>query len=196
MVRRNFGSLLDLDPLDSDDFDSSARIGERIKAIRIARGLTQAQLGKMLKLGADRVQQYETGYRTPKKDLLKKIASALGVSTLALVDPVIINNDGAMYSLFDLEKKFNLKVVKNDDGEIVLSFSDDKSGNMNSLLEEWYKESIKVKEAIDSASTEEEKKAIALSYENWKWNFSKIRRMSFAWDESSEIQAKFKDSND
>ena len=196
MVRRNFGSLLDLDPLDSDDFDSSARIGERIKAIRIARGLTQAQLGKMLKLGADRVQQYETGYRTPKKDLLKKIASALGVSTLALVDPVIINNDGAMYSLFDLEKKFNLKVVKNDDGEIVLSFSDDKSGNMNSLLEEWYKESIKVKEAIDSASTEEEKKAIALSYENWKWNFSKIRRMRFAWDEISEIQAKFKDSND
>ena len=55
---------------------------------------------------------------------------------------------------------------------------------------------IKVKEAIDSASTEEEKKAIALSYENWKWNFSKIRRMRFAWDEISEIQAKFKDSND
>lgn len=49
-------------------------------------------------LSADRVQQYENGYRKPKMDKLKEIASALGVETMAFTDPEVTNGIGAMYA--------------------------------------------------------------------------------------------------
>lgn len=58
-------------------------IGEKIKRIRIFRGMTQKELGKAVgfnKKNADtRIAQYETNYRIPKKDMLDKIAEALRV---------------------------------------------------------------------------------------------------------------------
>ena len=56
-------------------------IGEKIRRIRIFRGMTQKELGIALGLnekGADnRVTQYENGYRIPKSELLEKIAEVL-----------------------------------------------------------------------------------------------------------------------
>ena len=61
-------------------------IGEKIKYIRIFRGMTQQQLGVAIGLsakGADnRMAQYETNYRVPKKDMLEDIAEALDVLSL------------------------------------------------------------------------------------------------------------------
>lgn len=49
-------------------------VGEKIKYIRTFRGMTQQQLGVAIGLsakGADnRMAQYETNYRVPKKDML------------------------------------------------------------------------------------------------------------------------------
>ena len=63
----------------SDEFEgisenSAERIGKRIRDIRTARGLTQSELGQKFELSADRIQKYENCVRTPKKELLKKIA--------------------------------------------------------------------------------------------------------------------------
>lgn len=59
-------------------------IGEKIKRIRTFRGMTQRELGiaiGMEEKGADnRIAQYETNYRVPKKELLKQIAAALNVN--------------------------------------------------------------------------------------------------------------------
>lgn len=53
-------------------------IGDRIKRARNFRGMTQKELGMAVGLdekSADiRIAQYESGTRTPKEDLLKKIA--------------------------------------------------------------------------------------------------------------------------
>lgn len=59
-------------------------IGEKIRRIRIFRGMTQKELGIALGLnekGADnRVTQYENGYRIPKPELLDKIAQVLRIN--------------------------------------------------------------------------------------------------------------------
>ena len=44
-------------------------VGQKIKLVRLHRGLTQKQLGDLLNLGdggANRIAQYEIGYRVPK----------------------------------------------------------------------------------------------------------------------------------
>ena len=65
------------------------KIGVRIRQIRQHRHMTQRELGEKIGLGkngANRIAQYEMGYRTPKRDQLNKIAYALNVpeETLSL----------------------------------------------------------------------------------------------------------------
>ena len=58
------------------------KIGVRIRQIRQHRHMTQRELGEKIgwgKNGANRIAQYEMGYRTPKRDQLNKIAHALNV---------------------------------------------------------------------------------------------------------------------
>ena len=58
-------------------------VGEKIKKIRTFRGMTQKELGLAIgfeEKGADnRIAQYETNYRVPKRELLDKMAEALRV---------------------------------------------------------------------------------------------------------------------
>lgn len=51
-------------------------IGEKIKRIRQHRRMTQKELGELVDLSANRIAQYEMGYRVPKKPLLNQIAGA------------------------------------------------------------------------------------------------------------------------
>ena len=56
--------------------------GEKIKLVRKHRGLTQRELGERLHLdgnAANRIAQYESGFRTPKESRTKDIAKALNV---------------------------------------------------------------------------------------------------------------------
>ena len=56
--------------------------GLRIKLVREHRGLTQQKLGEMLGYGkssANRIAQYEMGYRSPKANRLKEIAKAMNI---------------------------------------------------------------------------------------------------------------------
>ena len=58
-------------------------VRDKIKKIRTFRGVTQKELGLAIGLeekGADnRIIQYETNYRVPKRELLDKMAEALWV---------------------------------------------------------------------------------------------------------------------
>lgn len=160
------------DPMDFNEDTAADRIGSRIRAIRTKKGMSQAELGELIGLNADRVQKYENGARKPKTDMLKKIASALEVSTLALTDPVVTNYIGAMYAFFEMEKNFNLKVVRDGSG-VSLMFDNGVLGEMNSLLDEWEKECRQVELELDAASTEEERASVLQDYDMWKWNFPK-----------------------
>ena len=52
---------------------AAARVGNRIRKIRMEKGLSQTELGEKVGLNADRIQKYENGARKPKADLLKKL---------------------------------------------------------------------------------------------------------------------------
>lgn len=58
-------------------------IGEKIKRVRKHRKITQKELGELVGLSANRIAQYEMGYRVPKKPLLNQMAEALHISPMA-----------------------------------------------------------------------------------------------------------------
>ncbi|MDO4285501.1 MAG: helix-turn-helix transcriptional regulator [Eubacteriales bacterium] len=154
---------------DINEDRSGARIGERIKKIREAREMTRAELGELVGLDQNRVQQYENGKRKPKIPLLKKFAAALGVETIALMDPTTESYVGAMYALFQMEEKLDMKIVKKDDC-YCLQFGDGKFGGMNNYLSKWYE----VRQALDEAMpnlTDEERKKKVFDYNMFEWTY-------------------------
>ena len=154
---------------DLEEDRSAARIGERIKKIREAREMTRAELGMLVGLDQNRVQQYENGRRKPKLPLLKKIAYALGVNTIALMDPNADSYVGAMYALFQMEEKQDLRIVKKD-GSYCLQFGDGKFGGMNNYLKTWYEVRNELNEAMPNLTDEERKKKV-FDYNMFEWTY-------------------------
>lgn len=62
-------------------------IGDNIRRIRRKKGLSQKQLGELLKMSPVMISQYENGKRTPKYDTLVRFSSALKCPVTALIDP-------------------------------------------------------------------------------------------------------------
>lgn len=54
--------------------------GDRMKAARTAKGLTQEQLGEMVGMSGVAIMRYEKNQREPRQKALNKIAMVLGVS--------------------------------------------------------------------------------------------------------------------
>lgn len=151
---------------DINEDRSGARIGARIKKIRESREMTRAELGALVGLDQNRVQQYENGKRKPKIELLKKFAAALGVETIALMDPVTESYVGAMYALFQMEERLGLKVIKKD-GTYYLQFGDE---NMDSYLSKWYEVRQELDEAVPNLTDEERKKKY-FDYNMFEWTY-------------------------
>ena len=168
MVNNPFGQ----DPMDFNEETAADRIGARIRNIRNTKGMSQGELGEKIGLNADRVQKYENGARKPKPDMLKRIASALDVSILALTDPVTTNYIGAMFAMFELENTFNMKIGKTpDDQPPGLCISVDFKDEIYKYMEEWYKAYSQMQSELEIASSDEERKEITDSYHNWEWTF-------------------------
>lgn len=62
-------------------------VGKRIKAIRLERGLTLAELGKAVGLNGANIFIIETGERPMKIWRLHEIAQALGVEDWQIIHP-------------------------------------------------------------------------------------------------------------
>lgn len=79
-------------------------VGERIKRARNFRGMTQKELGVAIgfeEKSADiRIAQYESNTRTPKEELLRKIATVLDVNYRSLYEPTLYAAEDIMYTLF------------------------------------------------------------------------------------------------
>lgn len=59
---------------------TAKEIGIEIKNVRLAVGITQAELARRLGVTPQAISQYERGEKKPKIETIKKIADALGVS--------------------------------------------------------------------------------------------------------------------
>lgn len=60
-------------------------MGERIRAVRKAAGVTQRELAERLGIFYQQISQYERGERNPKYETVEKIADALGISVEELI---------------------------------------------------------------------------------------------------------------
>ena len=62
-------------------------IGEKIKAARLAKGMTQAELGEILGVQKSAVAKYESGRVVNiKRSTLKKMSEVLGLRPVELIE--------------------------------------------------------------------------------------------------------------
>lgn len=61
-------------------------VAENIKRLRKEKGFTQKQLAEKCGMAESTLRQYEIGYRNPKLETLHKIANALDISIILLVE--------------------------------------------------------------------------------------------------------------
>ena len=94
-------------------------IGMRIRHFRILRGMTQKVLGVAVgfpESSADvRIAQYESGARTPKRELLCQLAAPLGVSPSQLAVPRIKNSEELCSLLAALEDECGIELSPRSD---------------------------------------------------------------------------------
>ena len=57
-----------------------------IAQARINAGLTQQQLAEKIGVSQKMISAWEAGYRNPKLETVRKLADALGIDWLALID--------------------------------------------------------------------------------------------------------------
>lgn len=130
-------------------------IGKRIRYIRKQRGMTMKYLGMAVSLpenSADiRISQYESETRTPKADLLSKIADVLDVSPDALAVPDLDSIAGVMHTLFIIEDLYRFRFV----------LIDSKSDELNKAINEWQR---KFESYTKGEISKEE-------YDNWRYNY-------------------------
>ena len=141
--------------------------GERIKHFRNLRGMTMKYLGQEVGFSestADvRLAQYESGSRTPKADLIEKLAEALEVSPRALAVPDIDNYIGLAHTLFTLEDRYGLKVGEID-GEVCLRLDKSKGMtymNMLDILLAWQ----------EQAANLEAGEITKADYDQWRYTY-------------------------
>ena len=136
-------------------------VGDRIKRVRNMRGLTQKELG--LAIGFDensadvRIAQYESGTRTPKEDMLKKIAKILDVNFRSLYEPTLYAAEDLMYMMFELDEHYKISLSEQSK-KINIGFD---SKLLNDFMREWL---LRKQELADDIITKEE-------YNEWKLNW-------------------------
>jgi transcriptional regulator with XRE-family HTH domain len=71
------------------------QIGERLRALRLARGLSQADLGKALDISYQQVQKYEKGGNRMSASTLLKVAAFFAIPPQSLLEGLVQNSHGA-----------------------------------------------------------------------------------------------------
>lgn len=145
-------------------------VGEKIRKIRLVRGMTQKELGEKVGLTDVRIRQYELNNRTPKEELLRKIAEVLEVNYYALCEPRWESREELIFSLFELEEQGVLELhhILSSLGDtsqdslqeqVVITFKEEE---LHWFLKEW----LMRKEELQAGKIREEE------YEEWKRNWS------------------------
>lgn len=149
-------------------------IGERIRFFRNLCGMTQKYLGQVVgfpeKTADIRMAQYESGSRTPKADLTNKLAEVFDISPQALSVPDIDSYIGLMHTLFTLEDRYGLTIVKTENG--VSMYADSRKGTdaaeLSEMLNAWAEQAEKYRNGDISRE----------GYDKWRYNYPKYDETS------------------
>lgn len=98
-------------PKDIDPFD--VRVGQRIRAYRLNRGLSQTALGTRIGVSFQQIQKYERGINRIGIGRLKKIATVFETSITALLGEDEKGGDAAVESLLTevLSRPYAMRMV-------------------------------------------------------------------------------------
>lgn len=70
-------------------------VADRIRTLRIARGLNQGQLADMIGVGRTAISNYEKGFRVPDLETAERLAEAFGISFGEFVDGYDLDSDSS-----------------------------------------------------------------------------------------------------
>lgn len=73
--------------IDSAGAVDGARLGARLRELRLAAGLTQAELARRTGIHRPNIARVEAGRHTPSLETLARLASAIGVPTTVVLSP-------------------------------------------------------------------------------------------------------------
>lgn len=145
-------------------------IGKRIRFFRNRKGMTQKQLGETLgflgRTSDVRMAQYESEARTPKHDLVKKMAHILDVSPHAITVPEIDSYIGLMHTLFAIEDMYGLKIRKIDRQVCLMidDYADPTFLTMSKMFRAWQEQAARLEQG---EITKEE-------YDQWRYNYPEL----------------------
>jgi transcriptional regulator with XRE-family HTH domain len=113
-------------------------VGENIRRIRLARGLTLKQLGDLVGVSESYIRAYESGRRNPKLKSLEALAQALSVNVEVLTNSEF---DGikAMHRLFQVFRQYDGHLFEYQDKDVndMVGISFDTLTLMHSWLERY-----------------------------------------------------------
>ena len=149
-------------------------IGERIKFFRNLRGMSQKEFGILAEFpprSADiRIAQYESGTRTPRGNILERLAYYLKVTPTALEVPSFESDYHFMHTLFMLEDKYGFEIEQASPREITLKLKTSLPPKSHERrLEDWAREYQKFK---TGEITKEE-------YDQWRYTYPKVELQRF-----------------
>ena len=133
--------------------------GMRIRHFRILRGMTQKVLGVAVgfpESSADvRIAQYESGARTPKRELLCQLAAPLGVSPSQFTVPRIKNSEELCSLLAALEDECGIELSP-------------RSENAKAIYQSYWKgaETLQKTVTVEADSREEAERQVEESWNN------------------------------
>lgn len=137
-------------------------VGEKIRAYRTLRGISQKTLGELADMNEVTIRKYEAGDRNPKPDQLLKIANALGVSINLFMDFDIETVSDVLSLIFKMDEQVDLEFQgkKNKNGvydpdSITIKFN---NPVINRKLATWAKTKDLVQKTINSRSEFETEK--------------------------------------
>ena len=133
-------------------------VGERIKKIRLERGLSQKQLALMAGMSEPAIRNYELGNRKASEKQLTKIAGALNISIYALDEPCLDTYNGVLHVLFRLEEEYGLTLLDNEND---LHFRIYPNAHIYSEVQAWADE----KQKFENGEISKEE------YEIWKLSY-------------------------
>ena len=134
--------------------------GKKLKELRLIRNLTQKELAIKSGISDAAIRNYELGNRSPTKQQLDKIASALTCDPGAITDHNLYTNIDFYQIIFDLETNFTLRPYRDESG---MSFLMSNSPEFNDFLKEW--DDMRKKHYNNEISDEE--------FRDWKISYPK-----------------------
>lgn len=151
-------------PFDEMDYPvQPPRLGETMRRLRAASGLTQADLAEAAGVSVFTVRAYEQGKRTPNDEQRIAMAKALGVPAEVLLDFGITNPNEAFHYLMEIAHVFYLTPKRVGERIVLVNDVDLRADglparpNLEKLFGEWYFAWVEFRESGD-----------VNTYQNWQ----------------------------